>query len=203
MDRREYIRTTGAAGATAVGLAMAGCLGGESSGAGEGSNETDAGDEPINAEGNDSQSPAWFNIDVNVLEEKAGQEAKVTQSSLFRTSTAFGVRFTVVNNGGAPLTNLTVNARLLDADGNAIGTYSTALTEQESIGDLGVGEKWKGDIVFDSTNPDAFFDQVVSYEIWASAQAESGGVNASGDNDNPTSSTNGNMSGNATGNGSS
>jgi hypothetical protein len=201
MERRNFIRSAGAAGITAIGLSTAGCMGGgESSGAGEGQNENVSGDEPINAEGNNSQNPAWFNIDVNVLEEKAGQEAQVTQSGLFRTSTAFGVRFTVVNNSGAPLTNVTVNARLLDANGNAIGTYSTALTEQESIGDLGVGEQWQGDIIFDSTNPGAFFDQVASYEIWASAQAESGGVNASGDNDNPTSgnTTGGNMTGNMT-----
>ena len=201
MERRKLIRSASAAGAAAIGLSAAGCLGSnESAGAGDGQNENQTGDEPINAEGNNSQNPAWFNIDANVLEEKGGQEAQVMQSSLFRTSTAFGIRFTVVNNSGAPLTNVTVNARLFNANDEVIDTYTTAIAEQESIDDLGTGEKWNGDIIFDSTDPSAFLNNVASYEIWASAQAESGGVNATGDGNmsNNGNMTGGNMTGNMT-----
>ncbi|WP_435076793.1 hypothetical protein [Halococcus sp. AFM35] len=202
MERRKFIRSTGAVGATAVGLAMAGCLGGESSGAGDGQNDTDAGDESINAEGNNSRNPGWFDIDANVLEEKGGQEARVTKSSLFRTPDAFGVRFTVVNESGAPLTNLTVNARLRDSNDQVLNAYSTSIAEQESIDDLGTNERWSGDIVFDNTEPTVFINDVTSYDIWASAQAESSGVQTFTGENGSANATGGNMTGdgNMTGN---
>ncbi|WP_232688648.1 twin-arginine translocation signal domain-containing protein [Halobacterium zhouii] len=163
MDRRKFIKT---AGAVTAGLTLAGCAG-----TGENSNppEGDTGDEPVNDE-----SPGWFNTDLSINEERMGQEVEITQSSLFRTSESFGVRFTVKNKSGAPLTNVTVHVRMMGPDGDVLDEWTTALAEVESIGDLAQNETWQGDVLFEETDPSTILNQNVSFDIWATAEGESG-----------------------------
>lgn len=157
-------------GVAAIGVALTGCLGGNNSGSGD-DTATDSSDETVNPE-----EPGWFDIDSNVFEEKMGQEVEITNSSLFRTSDNFGVQFTVANKGGAPIVDLAVHVNLLGANDEIIRGYNLSLTEAESIDDLATDERWSGDIVFEGTNPNAFFDEIVAYQIWATAAAERAGV---------------------------
>ncbi|MFH5801077.1 hypothetical protein [Haladaptatus sp. CMAA 1911] len=168
MNRRKLLQTTGA---VAAGISLAGCTGGITGN----SNEQDKGDEPVNTE-----NPGWFDIDSNILEEKMGQEVMITQSSLLRTSDNFGVFFTVKNKYGAPLSNVTAHARLKDQNDEIIDDFETTLAEIESIDDLAPNETWRGEIIFEDTNPDIFFNEVVAYDIWATAQAEQTVANSSG-----------------------
>ena len=158
MDRRKFIKT---AGAVTAGVALAGCGGTGNSGA-------DQGDEPVNDE-----SPGWFNTDLSINEERMGKEVALTQSSLFRTSESFGVRFTVKNNSGAPVTNVTVHVRMLGENDEVLDEWTTGLADVESIDDLAQNEVWQGDIVFDGTDPSTIENEDVSFGIWATAEAES------------------------------
>ncbi len=139
-----------------------------------------------------------FDIDSNVLEEKMEKEVTITQSVLYRTSENFGVSFTVKNKTGAPLSDVTVHARLLNKKDEPIDTFETALSEAESIVDLDSNEKWNGEIVFEDTDPNVVLKDVKAYEIWATAQAEqtvtddgSGGNASSGNATNGDNSTSG------------
>ena len=158
MDRRKFIKT---AGAVTAGLAVAGCAGTDNGGA-------DQGDETVN-----DASPGWFNTDLSINEERMGKEVELTQSSLFRTSESFGVRFTVKNNSGAPLTDVTVHVRMLDQNDEVLDEWTTSLAEVESINDLAQNEVWQGDIVFEETDPNTIENQNVSFDIWATAEGES------------------------------
>lgn len=65
-----------------------------------------------------------------------GKKVTITQSVLYRTSGNFGVSFTMKNKSGAPLSDVTVHARLLNKNDEPIDTFETALSEAESIDDL-------------------------------------------------------------------
>lgn len=160
MDRRTFVKSSGAA---ATGLALAGCLGGGNGGGGA----TDEGDQPVNA-----TDPGWFDVDSNVVEEKMGKEVTVTESTLFRTSGNFGVQFTVANQSGAPLTGVTVHVSLQGQDGKVMDTFEVTLEESTSIDDLAPNEKWQGSIVFENTEADVMAQDLVSYDIWATGRAE-------------------------------
>ncbi|WP_227354101.1 twin-arginine translocation signal domain-containing protein [Haladaptatus salinisoli] len=189
MNRRKLLKSTGVAAAS---LSMAGCLDNLSGGSGG----QDKGDETV-----DTENPGWFDIDSNVLEEKMGKEVTITRSALFRTSENFGVSFTVKNKSGAPLSDVTVHARLLNKNEEPIDTFETALSEEESIDDLAPNEKWNGELVFEDTDPNVILNNVKTYEIWATAQAEqtatedgSGGGDSSGNATNGGNSSGGNDS---------
>lgn len=160
-NRRDVLKAVGVA---AGGFTLAGCLGSSS-----GSDDTnnDAGDETVTP-----GDPGWFDIDSNIFEERMGQELEVTESSLFRTANNFGVRFTVANRRGAPLTSLTVHVELVGTNNEVLGSYESSLPEAESIDDLATNETWSGDVIFENTKPDAFFNSVVAYRIWTTAEAE-------------------------------
>lgn len=191
MNRRKFMK---AAGAASAGFALTGCLGNN---AGDGQAEKDQGDETVNNNNNaGGGQPGWFDIDSNVLEEKMGKEVSITRSSLFRTAENFGVMFTVKNKGGAPLTNLTVHAELLDQGGEVIDSFQWVFgNEAESIDDLAVNEKWSDEIIFEDTDPNVLLNDVASYNIWATAQAESGANENGGGNGSGTGSNDGSEDG--------
>ena len=174
-NRRDVLKTVGVA---ASGLTLAGCLGSSS-----GSDDTnnDAGDETVTP-----GDPGWFDIDTNIFEERMGQELEVTESSLFRTANNFGVRFTVANRRGAPLTSLTVHVELVGTNNEVLGSYESSLPEAESIDDLATNETWSGDVIFENTKPDAFFNSVVAYRIWTTAEAEGSAPPNSSSNNSTT-----------------
>lgn len=136
-----------------------------------GDTPTDQGDEPISPD----DQPGWFDVDVNVAEERMGEEVDITQSDLYRTaSDAFGVTFTAKNVSDAPLTNVTVHARLLGANDEVLGEWTASIAELESIDDLAAGEVWRGDIVFEDTDASTVEQDAVAVEIWATGEAEQG-----------------------------
>lgn len=163
MQRRKLLKT---AGATAAGLALAGCTGEEAEGAGE-QNEQDPGDEPVTPQRGAEDDFGFFDIEGGVAEEENAQGIMFKNSALFRTGDAYGVRWTVVNKTGEPLSNLTIHVQLLTEDDEVLFEDTAALTEVESIEDLAVGEKWSGDLFFEGANPDEFIKQGVHYDIWA------------------------------------
>ena len=172
MDRRKFIK---ASGAVAASLAAAGCMGGnegtgnQGGGPGE-ANQNDQGDNPIVP-----QEPGWFGIDGGVYEEQAADNLKITQHSLYRTSEAFGVQGTVKNTGTQPYTRVVAHARLLNANDEEIGSFRTVFgdkDQQEAFDDLAPGEKLRFDIRFKNTNPSEVFTDKVSYQTWATGEVK-------------------------------
>jgi hypothetical protein len=168
VDRRRLLKT---AGATAAGLSIAGCLGGaEAENDGSGSppgNEGDAGDEPIVPE-----DPGWFDIEGEIYEKKAADNLKITEHTLFRTPEAFGVLGTVKNVGNQPYTEVEVHARLVNGDDEVIDVWSDKLSEEESIDDLGPGEVWRFDVVFEEADPGDVLSKNVRYQVWATGEVK-------------------------------
>jgi hypothetical protein len=164
MKRRQLIKTTGAMTAA---LAIAGCTGEEAAGAGE-QNEQDTGDASVTPQR--GEEFGYFDIEGAVAEDENAQGVQFKNHDLFRVEDAYGVRWTVVNKTGEPLSNLTIHVRLLSEGGTELFETTAALSEVESIEDLGVNESWSGDLFFEGANPDEFIQPGVHYEIWATAE---------------------------------
>ena len=143
--------------------------GNEGGGPGE-ANQKDQGDNPIVP-----QEPGWFGVEGSVLEEKAEDNLKITQHSLYRAPDAFGVQGTVKNTGKKPYTLVTVHARLTGANDEVIGSWRTVFgdkNQQEAFDDLAPGEKLRFDIRFKDTNPSEVFTDQVSYQVWATGEVK-------------------------------
>lgn len=163
-ERRQFLKTTGIAAAV---LASAGCNSGPGNETPDNQNGTDG-----NNTTDQGETPGVFDVDLNVFEERMGQEVEVTQLSLFQTANNVGLRFVLTNNSGGVLTDVTVHAQLLNQSDDVIGDFGAKL-EQESIDDLAQNEEWHGDIVFEGVGASEFQRDADVVRFWATAQAES------------------------------
>lgn len=161
VDRRQFLKSSGAAAALA---SIAGCAG---LGSGQGDQGTDQSDDQVNP-----ADSGIFDIEPDILDEKMGKEVQVKSKQLFRTAQAVGVRFAIVNKAGNALTSVTAHARLLDSNDEVIDTFEANM-ESEHIDDLAPNETWRGDILFDGVGLDQFNQNVGSVEVWATAEAKS------------------------------
>lgn len=161
VDRRQFLKSSGAA---AVLVSAAGCTG---LGAGEQDQSGNQDDTTVKPE-----DAGVFDVEPDILDEKMGKEVKVKNHQLFRTSRAVGLRFTIANPSGNPVTSVTAKAKLLDKEDKVLDTLQARM-ETEHIDDLAVGESWQGDMMFEGFSTKEFGDQVGSVKIWATAEAKS------------------------------
>lgn len=173
MDRRTLLKSTGIA---ALSLSVAGCSeagpGNDTNpGAGEGSNESDQGDEPVVP-----QDPGWFNIEGSILTEENAEGLKITEHFLFRTPDAFGVMGTIKNTGDEPYVRVVAHARLKTNEGE-VGVFEQEFGsggEQEAFDDLAPGETLEYTITFEDTDPSVFENKSVAYETWVTGEIQQG-----------------------------
>ncbi len=143
MERRNFIKSAGAAGVAAIGVASAGCLGENTE------QSQQPGDEPVQPQG-------WFSIGSGVRQGAGDNNLQVNQTSLFRTPNGFGVLGNVKNTGDQPYVRVTIHVQLQTDGGEVIGNFSQGFSEQEAIDDLGSGEVWQWRIFFEGTDPQIF-----------------------------------------------
>ena len=175
MDRRKFLKASGALAAVSAAAGCTSGLGGnegtgtQGGGPGE-ANQSDQGDNEIVP-----QDPGWFGVEGGIYEKEAGNNLKVTQHSLYRTPDAFGVQGTVKNTGNEPYTLVTAHARLTGANDEVVGSWRTVFgdkDQQEAFDDLAPGEKLQYDIRFTETNPSEVFTDKVSYQTWVTGEVK-------------------------------
>ena len=179
MNRRTLLKS---AGATALTLSVAGCMGDTGGDGGNGTETpTDQGDEPIVP-----ADPGWFDLEGSVLSEENAENLEVTQHSLYRTPEAFGVMGTIENTGDQPYVRVVAHARLQNDQGeiDAFEQLFDIDEDTQAFDDLAPGETLQFDIRFEDTDPSVFENESTQYEVWATGevQEDNGGGNVTDGN---------------------
>jgi hypothetical protein len=193
MERRTFIRATGAAGAAAAGLGMAGCLGGESGEATD--QEPDASGNQTGGTGaaGDARSD-FLELEGEVTGDSVGA-LEVVERNLYRTATGTGLLGTVENTGNNPYEFVEVNVTMYDDAGEILYEFVDETEEAEIDGIFGPGQRWNFNVRFQEVND---ISAITRYTITVNGDvAESvpaGGNATAGDN----MTGDGNMTGNTT-----
>lgn len=166
MERRNFVKTAGAVGAT---ITAAGCLnnGGGNGGGGGGGNETGnqtggTGNQ-TGGEANDGDEDFW-NIVEEINEKKT---LKVTQTRLYRTKNGAGVYGVVKNTGNEPYSEVEAEVTLYDDQGEAFNDFIDE-TEEDEINSLAPGSTWDFNVYFQ----EADWNRIAKYVINVSGEKE-------------------------------
>jgi hypothetical protein len=179
MDRRESIKTTGA---TAAGLSIAGCLGGESGEATDAEpdasgNNTGGGGGGTGATG-DARSD-FLELEGEISADSAGG-LEVVERNLYATANGTGLVGTVENTGDQPYEFVEVNVTMYDDADEVLYEF---LDETEEAGIDGIfepGERWKFNVRFQEVNN---FGEIVRYTVLVNGDvANNAGDMGSGNN---------------------
>jgi hypothetical protein len=160
MDRRTFITTTGA---TAAGLSIAGCLGGESGEA------TDA--EP-DASGNDSGGGGgtgaagdarsdFLELEGEISADSAGG-LEVIERNLYATANGTGLTGTIENTGDQPYEFVEVNVTMYDDANEVLYEFLDETEEAEIDGIFEPGERWNFNVRFQEVND---LSEIVRYTV--------------------------------------
>jgi hypothetical protein len=159
MQRRKFVK---AAGVTTVGLATAGCLGGDA----DGSTGTDteqptetATEQPAGGNGT-TTSDDTGDLDVEGSIGDTSENLEVTNQELYEKNGEVGVRGTVENTGDKPYESVEAEVVVHDDKGDVLYEFIDEKEEAQNQY-LEAGSTWQFDVIFE----EAKMSQVTEYTV--------------------------------------
>jgi hypothetical protein len=162
MDRRAFIETSGA---VVAGLAVAGCMGGESGEATDA--EPDAsGNNTGNTTGGGTGAAGDARSDFLELEGEISADSagglEVVERNLYATANGTGLTGTVENTGNQPYEFVEVNVTMYDDANEVLYEFVDETEEAEIDGIFEPGERWNFNVRFQEVNN---LQEIVRYTV--------------------------------------